>query len=192
MIETDRFEKVVVQSVDELRDWLMVNHPSNDSVWLVTYKKAVRGKYVSRDEVLDELLCFGWIDGLMRKIDDRLVMQLISRRRVQHWAQSYKDRAARLIAEQRMQPAGLAAIERSKREGLWDAMTAVDALLIPVDLGIALAALPPARTHFDGFAPSYRRNVLRWIELAKTQATRAKRMALIAETASRNEKLPQM
>lgn len=192
MIETDRFEKVVVQSVDELRDWLMVNHPSNDSVWLVTYKKAVRGKYISRDEVLDELLCFGWIDGLMRKIDDRLVMQLISRRRVQHWAQSYKDRAARLIAEQRMQPAGLAAIERSKREGLWDAMTAVDALLIPVDLGIALAASPPAPTHFDGFAPSYRRNVLRWIELAKTQATRAKRIALIAETASRNEKLPQM
>jgi len=192
MIENDRFEKVVVQSVDELRNWLIANHGSEDSVWLVTYKKAVPEKCVSRAEVLDELLCFGWIDGLMRKIDDRLVMQLISRRRVQHWAQSYKDRGARLIAAQRMQPAGLAAIERSKREGLWDAMAVVDALLIPADLGIALAASPPARRHFDGFAPSYRRNALRWIELAKTQATRARRIALTAESASRNEKLPQM
>jgi len=192
MIGSDRFEHVVVQSVDELRTWLTANHASDDSVWLVTYKQMTPDKYVSRSDVLDELLCFGWIDGLMRKIDDRLVMQLISRRRVHHWALSYKDRAARLIAGQRMQPAGFAAIERSKREGLWEAMAEVDALLIPADLGIALDALPLARERFDRFAASYRRNVLRWIMLAKTQLTRARRVALTAESASRNEKLPQM
>ncbi len=192
MIETDRFAKVVVQSVDELRLWLTANHASQDSVWLVTYKKALPDKYVSRSDVLDELLCFGWIDGIMRKIDDHLVMQLISCRRVQHWAQSYKDRAARLIADQRMQPAGYAAIERSKREGLWEAMAEVDALLIPADLGLAIDASPPARANFEQFAPSYRRNVLRWIKLAKTEPTRAKRIGLTTETAARNEKMPQM
>lgn len=192
MTETERFEKIVVRSVDELRTWLSANHASNDSVWLVTYKKMTPEKYLSRGAVLDELLCFGWIDGLMRKIDDRLVMQLISRRRVQHWAQSYKDRAARLIADQRMQPAGLAAIERSKRDGMWEAMADVDALLVPSDLGDAFDASPPARAHFEGFAPSYRRNVLRWITLAKTPPTRANRIASTAETAARNEKLPQM
>jgi uncharacterized protein YdeI (YjbR/CyaY-like superfamily) len=128
----------------------------------------------------------------MRKIDDQRVMQLISRRRVQHWAQSYKDHAARFIAENRMQPAGIAAIERSKRAGLWDAMADVDALIVPDDLANALDAAPPARTHFDGFAPSYRRNVLRWIKLAKTQPTRAKRVALTVETATKNMKMAQM
>jgi uncharacterized protein YdeI (YjbR/CyaY-like superfamily) len=191
MIASERFEKVVVESVDDLRAWLTLNHASDHSVWLVTYKKAVAEKYVSRAQVLDELLCFGWIDGLMRKIDDRQVMQLISRRRVQHWAQSYKDRAARLIADARMQPAGFAAIERSKREGLWNTMADVDALLIPDDLARALDEHPPAHAHFDGFAPSYRRNVLRWIKIAKTDATRCKRLALAVETAANNAKMPQ-
>jgi uncharacterized protein YdeI (YjbR/CyaY-like superfamily) len=192
MIESDRFEQVVVESVEVLRAWLTNNHASDASVWLVTYKKVVQDKYVSRAEVLDELLCFGWIDGIMRKVDDQRVMQLISRRRVQHWAQSYKECAARLIAENRMHPAGLAAIEQSKREGLWDAMADVDALVVPDDLANALAAVPSARARFDGFAPSYRRNVLRWIKLAKMQPTRAKRIALTVETATRNMKIAQM
>ena len=191
MIATDRFKQVAIDSVDDLRAWLAINHVSDDSVWLVTFKKVVPEKHVSRAQVLDELLCFGWIDGLMRKIDDRQVMQLISRRRVQHWAQSYKDRAARLIADERMQPAGFAAIERSKREGLWNAMADVDALLIPADLAEALDGSPPARAHFEGFAPSYRRNVLRWIDLAKTEATRTRRVALTVETAAKKTKMPQ-
>ena len=191
MIATGRFKQVAIESVDDLRAWLAINHASYDSVWLVTFKKAVPEKHVSRAQVLDELLSFGWIDGLMRKIDDRQVMQLISRRRVQHWVQSYKDRAARLIADERMQPPGYAAIERSKREGLWNAMAEVDALLIPDDLADALDESSPARAHFDGFAPSYRRNVLRWIKLAKTDGTRAKRVALAVETAANNLKMPQ-
>lgn len=151
MTESDRFEQVFIQSIDELRVWLTTNHASDASGWLVTYKKVVEDKYASRADVLDELLCFGWIDGIMRKVDDQRVMQLISRRRVQHWAQSYKDRAARLIAENRMQPAGLAAIERSKREGLWDAMADVDALIVPDDQANALDAALSTRVHSDGF-----------------------------------------
>jgi uncharacterized protein YdeI (YjbR/CyaY-like superfamily) len=111
--------------------------------------------------MLDELLRFGCIDGIMRKVDDQRVMQLIPRRRVQHRARNYKDRAARLTAENRMQPAELTAIERSKRDGLWDAMADVDALMIPHDLANTFAAVPSAHMHFDGFPPSYRRNVLR-------------------------------
>jgi uncharacterized protein YdeI (YjbR/CyaY-like superfamily) len=94
--------------------------------------------------VLDEVLCFGWIDGIARKLDDDRTMQLLSPRRVQHWAKSYKDRAARLIQEGRMHPAGLKAIEEAKREGLWDVMNDVDALVIPDDLATALDARPPA------------------------------------------------
>jgi uncharacterized protein YdeI (YjbR/CyaY-like superfamily) len=91
-----------------------------------------------------------------------------------------------------MQPPGLAAIEASKRNGLWDAMAEVDALVIPPDLAAALDGVQPAADNFHGAAPSYRRNVLRWIKGAKTPDTRARRIAQTVDHAVRGVKLPQM
>jgi len=93
MIRTKNFKKVEIASAKQLRSWLSKNYAQEEGVWLVTYKKSEKEKYVSRDQVLDELLCFGWIDGIRRKLDDKKTMQLISPRRVQHWAKTYKDRA---------------------------------------------------------------------------------------------------
>ncbi len=106
MIKTDAFEKVHIESAAELRSWLSKNYSSTASVWIVTWKKHTGSRYVSTNEILDELLCFGWIDGIRRKLDDDRTMQLISQRRVQHWAGSYKERAARLVAEGRMEAPG--------------------------------------------------------------------------------------
>lgn len=191
MIETDRFEKLEVTAAVALRDWLAANYARQDSIWLVTYKKHMPEKYVSVDEVLDEVLCFGWIDGLRRKLDADRTMQLLSPRRHQVWAKTYKDRACRLIAEGRMQPSGLAAIEASKRNGKWDLMADVDELVIPPDLAAALDDCPQAAAQFRASAPSYRRNVLRWIAIAKTPATRAKRVMEVAKHASAGKKIPQ-
>jgi uncharacterized protein YdeI (YjbR/CyaY-like superfamily) len=192
MIETDRFEKVEVASLAELRSWLSANHGQEASVWLVRYKKSTPTKFVDRLDALDELLCFGWIDGLARKLDDERTMQLISPRRQQAWAQSYKDRVARLEQEGRMEAPGRAAILRSKELGLWDAYAEIDALEVPDDLRAALTGLPQAHDWFDNSAPSYRRNVLRWIGLAKTPATRDKRVKQTVELASQRQKVPQM
>ena len=192
MIATAKFEKVEVRNTVQLREWLDANHGQEDSVWLVTYRKHVRGRYVSTSEVLDELLCFGWIDGVRRKLDADRTMQLIGPRRTQHWARSYKDRAARLIEEKRMHPAGLAAIETSKGNGLWSFIDDVDALIVPDDLRRALEARPVAADWFDATAPSYRRNVLRWIKLAKTAKTRTKRIIDTVNASAKGEKIPQM
>ncbi|MEM6284641.1 MAG: YdeI/OmpD-associated family protein [Chloroflexota bacterium] len=192
MTETDNFEKVEVASVAELRTWLEANHEQDDSVWLVTYKKHMGEKYVSTQQILDEVLCFGWIDGIRRKLDDDRTMQLIAPRKTQHWARSYKDRVAKLEAEGRMHPAGLRVIEESKQNGLWNFMDDVDALIIPEDLAATLTAHPPAMENFENAAPSYRRNVLRWIKLAKTEKTRIKRLEKTADFAARDEKIPQM
>jgi uncharacterized protein YdeI (YjbR/CyaY-like superfamily) len=192
MIETDRFEKIEMASPAQLRAWLEVHHARTDSIWLVTFKKHVAGSYVSVDDILDEVLCFGWIDGLRRKLDDDRTMQLLSPRRHQAWAKSYKDRAARLIAEGRMQSPGLSAIEASKRAGLWDAKADADALVVPPDLAKRLGASVPALQDFERSAPSYRRNVLRWIASAKTAETRLKRIAETVDFASRGVKIPQM
>lgn len=156
----------------------------------MTYKKQVKDKYVSTSDVLDERLCFGWIDGIRRKLDADRTMQLIAPRRAQHWAKTYKDRVAKLQAEGRLMPAGLAAIELSKKNGLWNFMDDVDALIKPDDFAKALDDHPPARENFDAFGAAVQRFALRWIKLAKTPATRARRIEKAAQLAAKGEKVP--
>ncbi len=190
MIKTENFEKVELSSGEELRAWLLENHQQEESIWLVTFKKHVTGKYLSTGEVLDELLCFGWIDGIRRKLDEDRTMQLIGPRRMQHWAKTYKDRAARLIEEDKMMPAGYKSIEVSKQNGMWNFMDDVDALIKPADLEKELDKHSSARKHFDAFPASVQRFTLRWIKLAKTESTRAKRIAKAAALAQTNKRIP--
>ena len=190
MIKTEDFKKVEICTQGELRAWLIEHHTQDESVWLITYKKQVEDKYVSTGQVLDELLCFGWIDGIRRKLDDERTMELIGPRRKQHWAKSYKDRAQRLIDEELMMPAGLKAIEVSKKNGLWNFMDDVDALVKPDDLIQSLNEHPPAFEFFNAFAPSVQRFILRWIKLAKTDKTRKSRIVKTARLAQIGEKIP--
>ena len=192
MIRTEDFAQVAIESLDDLRAWLSQNHDSPDSVWIVRYQKSVPDKFVDRLDMLDELLCWGWVDGLARKLDDRRTMQLISRRRQQTWSQSYKDRVEHLTAAGRMALPGLAAIAQSKTLGLWDAYAEVDLLEVPQDMRAALDAQPDAAAFFDAATPSYRRNVLRWIHNAKRPETRVVRIAKALEASARRAKLPQL
>lgn len=189
MIQTDNFQKVEVSSARELRAWLEQNQLQEESVWLVTYLKIVPEKYLSTGEVLDELVCFGWIDGIRRKLDETRTMQLISPRRVQHWAKTYKDRAAKLIKEGRMHEAGLRSIELSKQSGLWDFMDEVDQLIVPKDLQEELDKHAGAREFFYAINDSSKRFVLRWLKLAKTEKTRKARILKLAQLSARGEKL---
>lgn len=192
MTRTERFEKVAVSSREGLRGWLAEHHGQSASVWLVTFKKSAGGGYVPREEVLDELIAFGWVDGIRRKLDDERTMQLISPRQEQAWTRTYKDRAARLEREGRMSPSGRRAIARSKAAGMWEVSDPVDALEIPDDLEAAFRDAPAARAFFLGAAPSYRRNVLRWIAKAKRGETRTRRVAATVAASSRSQKIPQM
>lgn len=190
MIKTENFEKVEISSAEELRSWLMMHHGRSKSVWLVTYKKSEPGKYVSRWEVLDELICFGWIDGIRRKLDNKRTMQLIAPRRIEHWAKTYKERATKLINEGKMHESGLRAIEGSKQNGLWNFMDDVDNLLVPEDLLEELTKYEGAADFFNSINPSSKRFALRWLKLAKTNKTRKNRIKKLAELSKKGEKLP--
>lgn len=190
MIKTENFEQVQVESVEALRTWLAANHSQKKSVWLVTYTKKVPEKYLSREAILDELICFGWIDGIRRKLDEEKTMQLIGPRRAQHWSKSYKLRAAKLEVQGRMHMAGKEAIALSKRSGLWNFMDDVDQLIVPDDLQQALDQKEEARQFFNKINPSSKRFVLRWIKLAKSSQTRANRIARVVQLACQGEKLP--
>lgn len=147
-------------------------------------------KYVSTSEVLDELLSFGWIDGIRRKLDENRTMQLISPRKAQHWAKSYKERAAKLIASGKMQNAGLQSIEQAKESGLWSFMDDVDQLITPPDLSEELKKNDDSERFFQTINDSSKRFVLRWIKLAKTEKTRRNRIQRIAMLSAKGEKLP--
>jgi len=189
MVRAEKFEKIEIPSKEALRNWLEAHHSQDESVWLVTYKKTTPRKYVSRWDVLDELICFGWIDGVRRKLDSERTMQLISPRKVQHWAKTYKDRAAKLISGNRMHESGLKSIEISKSNGMWNYMDDVDNLVIPDDLARALSQLPQAEVFFNSLNDSSKRFVLRWIKLAKTEETRTKRIQEIVHLSAKREKL---
>lgn len=190
MVKTANFEQIEISTAAELRQWLQKNHTQKQSVWLVTYKITEKEKYVSTQEVLDELLCFGWIDGLRRKLDEQKTMQLIAPRKVQHWTKTYKDRFAKLEKEGRMTDAGRQAVVASKQNGLWNFMDDVDALIKPADFVQCLEANPPAMIYFDAFGAASKRFMLRHIKIAKTAATRAKRILEITLLAKQNKKLP--
>jgi uncharacterized protein YdeI (YjbR/CyaY-like superfamily) len=124
------------------------------------------------------------------KLDDDRTMQLISQRQQQAWAQTYKTRAARLEAAGRMHPVGRAAVERGRTSGLWHVSDPIDALIDPDDLLSALEQ-GDGLLWWQAAAPSYRRNILRWIAQAKQPKTRASRLVIVANHASRGEKVPQ-
>ena len=191
-IKTENFARLEISAAQELWHWLDENHRQDESIWLVTFKKHHASRFVGRDEVLDALIAYGWIDGIRRAVDVDRTMQLISKRRVQHWSASYKERASRLSAEGLMQAPGLESIKAGKENGLWDYMADVDALIWPDDLKEALQSDAKAQSYFDTCPPAYMRNVLRWIKLAKTAPTRAKRIATVVSTCAMNERIAQM
>lgn len=190
MINTNNFDKVEITSSQELRNWLIENHNQDKGVWLITFKKCEATKYVSREDVLDELLCFGWIDGIRKKLDEKRTMQLITKRKVQHWSKTYKQRASKLIKQEKMHKAGFKSISISKSNGLWNFMDDVDNLIIPEDLQKELSKQKESLDFFNSINPSSKRFVLRWIKLAKTEKTRNSRIQKLVELSLKGEKLP--
>lgn len=183
----DQYEQVEVASLEELRDWLARHHEQAESVWLVTYKKHIAGRYVAKTDVVDEALCWGWVDSLPRKLDDERTMLLLSPRKLSSvWSGINKDKVKRLTRAGRMQPPGLAKVRAAKANGMWEFLSDVEALEKPADLVAALADHPRATARFDAFPASSQRGILGWIKLAKTSQTRARRIAETAELAEAN------
>lgn len=187
MASGDRFARIEIESRAQLRAWLTANHGQADSVWLVIWKKASGDRHVPYGDIVDEVLCFGWIDSLPRKLDAERSMLLISpRKRGSAWSAVNKAKVERLAAADLIHPAGQAVIDAAMADGSWTRLDAVDALLVPPDLEAALAARPGAAENFARFPPSARRGILEWIVQAKRPETRDKRVTETADLARRN------
>lgn len=184
-------DQIEIRSRAQLRAWLLANHSRRDSIWLVTWKKHTPF-HVSWDEVVEEALCFGWIDSQPKKLDDdRSMLRLSPRKPGSGWSGVNKARIERLIAEGLMAPPGLARIEAARRDGSWEALDGASSLDVPADLAAAFDRHPGAAAEFAAFPPSARRAILEWIGLAKKLETRTARIDETARLAQVGERANQ-
>ncbi len=171
------------------RAWLETNHATARGAWLVTWLPRSGRVGLDYEAAVEEALCFGWVDSTGGQFDDdRGKLYFAPRKPRSVWAATNKARVERLIADGRMRPAGLAAIERAKANGWWAILDSSDRLEVPDDLAAALESRPPATANFAAFLPSARKMLLGWVATAIRPETRAARIAKVAEAAARNER----
>ena len=169
--------------------WLEANHSTARGAWLVTWRARSGRVGLDYDAAVEEALRFGWVDGTAGSVDDeRGRLYFAPRRPHSVWAATNKARVERLMAEGRMEPAGLAAVERAKANGSWEVLDSAERLEVPDDLALALEDRPPAATNFAAFPPSTRKQLLGWVATAVRPETRAARITRVAEAAKRNER----
>jgi uncharacterized protein YdeI (YjbR/CyaY-like superfamily) len=172
--------------------WLQANHARETELWLRIYKKGSGKPTVSNVEALDVALCWGWIDGIRKGLDDESFLQRYTPRRARSiWSQVNREHVKRLTAARRMRPPGQRQVAAAKADGRWDAayapIRAATAASIPGDLRAAIDAEPRARRTFEAlgrmnlFALAFRTNNL------KTPAGRARKIASLVAMLARGE-----
>ena len=182
-----QFEEFQASDIKAWRGWLERNHHTSEGLWLILTKKDSGLPSVNLDDAIGEALCFGWIDSLPNKLDEKRFKVLFSPRNPKsNWSRVNKERMNKLLERNRVQPAGQKMIDLAKKSGTWTALDDIENLLIPPDLATALDENPPAKINFDAFPRSVKRGILEWIFNAKRQETRAKRIHETATQAAQN------
>jgi uncharacterized protein YdeI (YjbR/CyaY-like superfamily) len=178
-------KKVRPRSRAAWRAWLEKHHATSRGVWLVFAKKHTRIPSPSYEDAVEEAICFGWIDSLVRSIDDRFHMQVFTPRKEKSaWSATNKARLKRLTKAGVMAPAGLAAVAAARKSGSWNSYAAVDKMTVPPELQRALDAHPDARKNWPTYTASARRSFLHMINGAKRPETREKYVRRVIDLVS--------
>jgi uncharacterized protein YdeI (YjbR/CyaY-like superfamily) len=183
--DANRFQP---ESRDEWRAWLEENGSTTSEVWLVLWK-AHTGRRLDFQGLVEEALCFGWIDSRAEKLDtDRSMVRFTPRQQGSGWSRINKERVERLGRDGLMTDSGWAVVDAAKDDGSWALLDDVEALVVPADLEDALASRPGARERWEAFPPSARKAMLGWIAQAKREITRTARVTETAERAATGER----
>ena len=167
------------------RAWLQKHHASSSGAWLFFAKKHTGLPCPSYNDAVEEALCFGWIDSKRMPLDESFFLQIFTPRKAKsRWSGLNKKRVAALIDAGLMAPAGQAAIDLAKKTGAWSAHDAVDAMVMPPDLKNALAKNAAAAAKFKALTPARQKQFLYFMNDAKKEETRLKRIAYLLEQLS--------
>ena len=169
------------------RTWLAKNSDKEKSVWLIIYKKDATKKSVTYIEAVEEALCFGWIDSKANKKDEESFYLFFAKRNpASNWSKINKERIIKLIDRGLMTSKGIESIEIAKKNGAWTALDNIENLELPMDFKKALEENPPAAKHFDGFPRSVKKGILEWIQNARKDETKDKRIKETVALARQN------
>ena len=184
--DPERFEP---GSLADWHRWLSAHHAEVAGIWLVMPRRIPADSDLTYEAMVCEALCWGWIDGQVKTLDETRALQRWARRSPRSgWSRTNKVRVAELEPTGRIQPAGWAVIEAAKASGTWTVLDDVENLIEPAELTAALDAEPAARRAWDSFPPSARKQALAQIALAKRPETRTRRVADIVRKAARGER----
>ena len=189
LLET--MKEVYVKTRKEWRNWLNQNHDKSSGIWLVFYKKHTGKNTLEYDEVVEEALCFGWIDSIIKKIDDeKYVRKLTPRKADSQWSDLNKKRIKKLKKQGLLTEAGIVKVREAKASGLWDKPDRPQiSSSLPRELESSLAKNKKAKSFFDQLAPSYQNRFIGWISSAKRQETKVRRLREAIALLEKGEKL---
>jgi uncharacterized protein YdeI (YjbR/CyaY-like superfamily) len=178
-------KKVRPKSRAAWREWLEEHHATSPGIWLVFAKKHAGLPTLTYEDAVQEALCFGWIDSLVKSIDERFHMQMFTPRKPKsRWSATNKARLAKLMKAGVMAPAGLTAVEQAKKSGSWKGYASVDAMTIPPELKRAIDANPEATNNWPTYSASAQRSFLHMVNDAKRPETREKRVRRVIDLVS--------
>ena len=167
---------LLVRTVDGWRDWLDEHHATASEVWLVFHKKHTGVASIAYKDALDEALCVGWVDSLVKRLDDRrYALKFTPRRADSRWSDANRKRYVELKTDGRLKPAG---INRTPTARGYDPRPPRRPLpsTPPPYIEDALKKRPPAWRHFEALPPEQRRRYFAWIESAKREETKLRRL----------------
>jgi uncharacterized protein YdeI (YjbR/CyaY-like superfamily) len=178
-------ETVFAKDRAEWRRWLTKHFARSEEIWLGFYKKASGKQTVSYDHAVEEALCFGWVDGMKKKLDEECyAFRFTPRKARSAWSKSNLQRVERLIAEGKMMPAGLKAYNSSDRREVAPLPTEM-----PKALEEQFRKQRVAWANYEKFPPGYRRVTAGWVASAKKEETRSKRLEKLIEFSARGERI---
>lgn len=178
-----------VESRAQWRAWLEANHDRERGVWLCSWRSRTGRPMCPYPEVVEEAICFGWIDSTVTTLDDERGLQLVTPRKPKStWTRLNRRRVDDMEARGLMTDAGRRAVEVAKANGWWTILDPVEDLIEPDDLAAALDAVPAARAAWGGFPVTARKQMLFWVITAAKPETRATRIATIVAKAERGER----
>jgi uncharacterized protein YdeI (YjbR/CyaY-like superfamily) len=183
-------EPIIFKSQKSFRNWLEKNHEKIDFIWLALRKKDSKIKCITYPEALDEALCFGWIDSIVKRCNDDYFMQRFTPRKSRSiWSMINVNKVDALIKAGKMTAAGLAKINDAKKNGQWEkAYGSKFEQPLPDDLKKALKKNPEAWKNFSTFSPSYQRMYIAWVNFVKKEDARKRRIDKVVERSRENMK----
>lgn len=168
-------KEIRISSRKELRNWLSKNHDKEkEGIWLVFYKKDAGRPTMEYEEAVEEALCFGWIDSIIKRLDETTYCRKFTPRKPNSkWSALNKARVARLIRKGKMTASGFAKIEAAKQSGLWDVDPRPNISFdLPVEFSKALNGNKRAKSYFERLSPTYKKQFIGWIVTAKRPETK--------------------